>query len=314
MAFAHCLIIFPFPGLEENSSPHRIFLRLIEQCRASSSLNPTVVYDSRSQGPRDTPKILKKLKGNSVEVLSTWGVDTCQDWLAGWGHILDSDMVGKETDHRVILLPGDLVRVTDEEMLFKNLDDFIRYDSKPFLLGDFASDTPFGTKELIDSYGVFLLLANWFPEAWQAIQALHINRPRSEFLNIGVPELRELLKSRAFAYEQTLNMLIIKWEACRRAAQDSFFKADEKWRNEVAAMHLGTVTDDPSGRHFRGAIDQIERTERMLRMLWRELKGWNPSLGVPLFKTLLEEYERLDERSTRIRDAARIAIWAQLNR
>jgi hypothetical protein len=313
MPIAHCIVIFPFPGLVRGSRSHQLFTRLLDQCRQSSGGRaPIVVYDRRSREPKDTRIILQDLQ-DSIERVDTWGVDTCQDWLAGWGHVLDS-VEGEESNHRVVLLPGDLVRVTDEDKLFARIDEFIRFDGASFLIGDFDSDNPYSTKELIDTYGVFLLIANWFPEAWQAIQARHIRKPRSEFTNISVPELRDLLKSRVFAYEQTLNMLIVKWHSCKNRAFGNIPQANEYWREEVATMYLGKIADDPSDRHYRGAIDQIERTERLLRMLWRELRGWNPNLVLDLFRSLMEEYERLDERSTRIRDAARIAIWAQLNR
>lgn len=316
MAIAHCVIIFPFQGLAQGSESHKLFLHLLEQCRDSSDGQaPIVVYDRRSRAPKEAGVILKKL-GKSIKLIETWGVDTCQDWLAGWGYVLDSIRGGEESNHRVVLLPGDLVHVVNEDKLFSNIDAFIRFERAPFLLGDFDSENPYSTKELIDTYGVFLLIANWFPEAWQAIQARHIGKPRSEFTNISVPQLKELLKHRVFAYEQTLNMLIVKWYSCLGQAFGNMAQATEVWRKEVERMYLGRIVDDPSDRHYRGAIDQIERTERLLRMLWRELKGWNPSPNPALgsFRSLMEEYERLDERSTRIRDAARIAIWAQLNR
>jgi len=314
MTRAHCIIIFPFPGMEWESSSHRFLRGLVDQCRRSSGEDPIVVHDRRSRRPESTCRILDELKANSVTVVETWGVDTCQDWLAGWGHVLDSRLDGDESNHRIVLLPGDLVHVVNEADLFSTIGDFITFDNSPFLIGDFESESPYSTKELIDSYGVFLLVANWFPEAWQAIQGLQIRRPRSEFINISVPELRGLLKSRAFAYEQTLNMLILKWYACCQRAAGNRSKAERFWNKEVARMYLGKIADDPSDRHYRGAIDQIERTERMLRMLWREVMGWNPDLEPEHFRKLIEEYERLDNRSTRIRDTSRIAIWAQLHR
>ena len=315
MPTAHCIVIFPFPGLEIGSKSHQLLLRLLDQCRESSGCpTPIVVYDRRSRYPKDSRKILEDL-GDSIDRVDTWGVDTCQDWLAGWGHVLDSMQAGEdESRHRVVLLPGDLVHVTKEGELFSNLDAFIRFDGASFLVGDFDSENPYSTKEMIDSYGVFLLIANWFPDAWQAIQARHISKPRSEFTNISVAALRELLKSRVFAYEQTLNMLIVKWHSCLHRALWNSSQANELWRDEVDRKYLGRLVDDSTERHYRGAIDQIERTERLLRMLWRELRGWNPNLNLTSFRALMEEYDRLDERSTRIRDAARIAIWAQLNR
>lgn len=306
----HCIIIFPFPGLREGSPGHELFLRIVEE--SIGDANPIVVYDKRSRGPKDTMKILSRLKTKGVEIVSVWGVDTCQDWLSGWGYVLDNYVQPPEEDHRIVILPGDLEHVEPAVKFFAQLGTFISSDEKPFLIGDFDSRNPRSAKELIDTYGVYPLIANWFPQAWQAIGSFGLKKLRSEFINISAQELRRLLKSRVYAYEQTLNMLIVNWNWCWIESGENFFRAESLWREHVGKMDLGTLTDDPSTRHYRGAIDQIERTERMLRMLWRELNEWNPSQNVDTFKKLAEAYARLDERSTRIRDAARIAIWAQL--
>ncbi len=313
--FHHCVIIYPFPGLSINSKGYPLFEQLTNLCnRLCAPLKPVVVYDKRSRAPQDTQKILKILEESGIEVVSAWGVDTCQDWLTGWGHVLDSRVESPESEdnHRIILLPGDLELVADKTQFFGKLEEFIRYDKEvPFLVGDFESVNPRSTKELIDTYGVYPLVANWFPEAWRAIGSLSLRKPRSEFVNISIPEIRKLLGSRVFAYEQTLNMLIVSWHwFWQKNLKDPW--AIEKWKTQVESMHLGTIEDDSNARHYRGAIDQIERTERMLRMVWRELNKWNLDTSSEDFRRLAEEYERLDERSTRIRDAARIAIWAQL--
>jgi len=310
----HCVIIFPFPGLKISSQAYELFMQLTDICeKLCAPLKPVVVYDKRSREPKDTKEILERLKERNVEIVSAWGVDTCQDWLTGWGYVLDSRIVAPENeDERIILLPGDLEQVHNRKQFFSQLKEFIRYDEVPFLIGDFESINPRNTKELIDTYGVYPLVANWFPDAWRAISSLSLRKPRSEFINIKVRDLRQLLKSRVFAYEQTLNMLIVSWHVCSKENIADAWQAIPKWGNKVQVMHLGAIADDQDARHYRGAIDQIERTERMLRMVWRELNEWNLDTSPENFRKLAEEYERLDERSTRIRDAARIAIKAQL--
>lgn len=304
----HCVVIFPFLGLDSD----KLFVKLIEQCgQSAQGVRPIIVYDRRSRRPEKARGTLAAL-GDSIEIVNDWGVDTCANWLTGFGHVLDSKLVGPEVNHRVVLLPGDLVQVERQIDLFDKLDQFIRYDEKPFLVGDFASENPLSAKELIDIYGIFPLVANWFPDAWSAIRALRIGKPRSEFLNVAVPQLRRLLERRAFPYEQTLNMLILQWDWCWRAANEDFRKADELWHKQVGSMYLGKLSDDPSERNYRGAIDQIERTERLLRLLWRDLQEWNPKQRPENFRKLAGRFDRLDEHSTRIRHAARIAIWAQM--
>lgn len=309
----HCLLIYPFLGLEVGSTSHKLFVKLIEQCKQSSGgTRPIVIHNQRAKKAEAAQIILEKLS-DSIEVVKNWGADTCQDWLDGFGYVLNSKVPSEsKANHRVVLLPGDLVQVEDEVKLFNRLDEFIRYNKKPFLVGDFDSVNPLSAKELIDLYGVCPLVANWFPNAWEAIRALQIRKPRSEFLNLAVTELRRLLQKRVFVYEQTLNMLIVQWDSCWRESNKDPRKADRLWYDRVDTMYLGKMSDDPTGRNYRGAIDQIERTERMLRVIWRELQGWNLPLPPKDFRKLAKRYERLDEHSTRIRDAARIAIWAQI--
>lgn len=311
MSIYHCVIIFPFGGLTKGSPPHGLFNQLIALCREAGESKPIVVYDKRSREPKDTKSILSEIE-ESVDVVPVWGVDTCQDWLAGWGYVLDKRVSLPEESHRVVLLPGDLERVSQRGRLFEQLRKFIRYAKKKILVGDFDSPNSRGAKELIDIYGIYPLVANWFPDAWRAIQALPLRKPRSEFINIAVPELRRLLQSRVFAYEQTLNMLIVNWDWCWKQGRENIHSAERLWEEQMGSMHIGTMEDDSSSRHYRGAVDQIERTERMLRMVWRELNRWDPTENPANFRKLAEIYERLDERSTRIRDAARIALWAQL--
>jgi hypothetical protein len=51
----------------------------------------------------------------------------------------------------------------------------------------------------------------------------------------------------------------------------------------------------------------------MLRHLWRDINDWKPTVDPGRFRRLVNEYELLDGRSTRIRDAARLALWAMLS-
>jgi hypothetical protein len=211
-----------------------------------------------------------------------------------------------------VLLPGDLRNLKNEDEVIDNIRNFVKADKPDYIVGNFKSIDPYSAKELIDVYGVFPLVANWFPEAWGCIRAVGIDKPRSEFLNMSTPYLKYMLKYRPFAYEQTLSMLIRAWYKCRSDAKEGGIQTYKNWEKTVISMPIGEVSDSPGGRNYAGAIDQIERTERMLRTLWRELEEWIPSADAKSFMDDVKEYGEKDERSTAIRNAGRIAIWALL--
>lgn len=305
---SHAIVIHPFGGITRESERERLFDECV-RCCVNSCSSVTLIYEERSTKNPDTESILKDF-GAKGEVVRTWGVDTCQDWLTGWTHVLGTKHPAEED--RIVLLPGDLDSVQEESEFFGKLPFFLTDSDNALLVGDFRSENPRSPKELIDIYGVYPLVANWFPEAWQRITLRGINKPRTEFLNIRVGELRRFLSRRPFAYEQTLNMLLLKWDFCLTDRDNSSAKAQELWIKEVGVCPLGALADDPHSRDFRGAVDQIERTERMLRMVWRDINKWNPSSSTIAFRELMHTYEELDKRSTRIRDAAWIAIWSQL--
>jgi hypothetical protein len=120
--------------------------------------------------------------------------------------------------------------------------------------------------------------------------------------------LRELIiNNRNFAYEQTLNFLIKCWD---------YEKA--KWRYDIAKTFLGTLSDIKSFRSYRGCIDQIERIERMLSLLWREIKAPKKKDGVSdkefekQYTVFSNEYDQVYSRSKGIMDTARTTLRALL--
>jgi hypothetical protein len=288
-------------------------------------------------------------------------------WLSGWGYVIDK-FVEKGVS-RIVQLPGDVESVKDEQDFFNSLKEFIAFgDPWDIIIGDFSSGSRFNAKDLIDWYGTYALMANWFPDITQAILKLRLNKPRSEFLNIRVETLSTLLEYRKFAYEQTLNMLIRSWDpdkgnqllfsvgsdlvgeldkcemptrlreqfqGCGKAltpqtlvdvrqagsnwiivdADKKYFVQSENqtlnvyegqgdWRYEIFRHMLGEFRDDSSFREYRVCLDQIERTERMLKLLWREIN--EPTSQSE--KDFIEDYHALDRRSTSIRENARIII------
>ncbi len=112
-----------------------------------------------------------------------WAVDTCQMWLAGWGRILDETPQVRG----ILQVPGDLTEI-------KSKDPYARDPWKAFLdcltamrrrlpetdlvVGDYEV-APEKAKQLIDTYGTFPLLYNWFPEVARKLREIPIDRPRS---------------------------------------------------------------------------------------------------------------------------------------
>lgn len=270
----------------------------------TSERPPLLVINNDSlDNYKDFCKNYSTLKG-SYSPHYVWAVDTCQMWLAGWGKILDDNRDQKSKmppDKGIIQVPGDLATIKSENP--HEQDPFQHFISQlttmrlwlgdgkgakkvHFILGDFEV-APQKAKQLIDTYGTFPLLYNWFPKIAEELRKLRINRPRSEFFAASTEFLEKLTTKplRKFAYEQTLVLLI---HAIRAGG----------WR--IERQHIGIIEDYGGDRGFREATDQIERTERVLKLLWRETN----SAGSQGFRR--EEFEKLDERSTAIRRNAMI--------
>jgi hypothetical protein len=296
------VVTFPYSGFESNDQRERVFWQVIDCATERTTHQPVVVLNRDThlrKGPKNADAFFRNLRHKELEIHEVWSVDTCQMWLSGWGKILDEK--GVHDEDRIVLLPGDLDFVSfddDSHTFIANLKVFIGQGLGDLTIGDFASGDPFNAKELIDLYGTYPLMANWFPKVAQKIRELPLHKPRSEFVNVKVKVLRELLDHRKFAYEQTLNMLI------RSLDTDS-----KKPRYDVTAANLGKVKDDGSLRQYIGCLDQIDRTERMLRLLWREIHGaWLEDDDPEKRQKFIDDYDALDRRSTSIRDNARIII------
>lgn len=336
------VIIFPYNGFEAESDRERLFWCLVSEITTSTPdriltiilnsdteirgqtkaffdvLNRTGTEKTATTVKQDLLEKRLKQKINSEKallpdmdslsnvqlmILRTWAVDTCQMWLSGWGAILDEESA-EETD-RIILLPGDLEQV-EEKSFFINLTDFIHRPKADIDIGDFDTINVRSAKHLIDQYGTYALLANWFPNVSDAIfnKPLSLKRPRSEFLNIKRSTLAQLLTYKKFAYEQTLNMIIHSWN-----------HDNNTWKHRLFGHPLGILRDE--GREFNEAINQIERTERMLKCVWREIKANEinaKAIGSRQieFRKILDEYFSLDRKSTSIREAAYITVLSLL--
>lgn len=228
-----------------------------------------------------------------IHVEQVWAVDTCQMWLQGFGKIIDDrEKDGKDDTSSVLQIPGDLKYIRDFSAFINNLGNLsAKIEAKhcDFVIGDFEVE-PEKSKHLIDMYGTYPLIFNWFPVIATKLKNMKIKRPRSEFLAAGLDFLEEILPfKRKFAYEQTLTFLI-------HALSDE--KDKKKWK--IGKVDIGVMLDYEESRGFREANDQIERTERLLKFLWREKNGGD--------NFDVKEFERLDSRSTAIREAAIVSL------
>lgn len=297
------LIIFPYRGYKGNERMEWYFWWTVKQCKEIDP-KPIVVVPRDTIVRGDADPFVNDKRFNTLEIVQTWSVDTCQTWLSGWGHVLDNYPEAE----RIIQLPGDMDHVNDDVSFYDNLRDFIEITSSDIAIGDFGTGDKYSSKSLVDTYGSYSLIANWFPMISQSIKSLPLHRPRSEFLNIKTPVLRELLISnRNFAYEQTLNFLIKSWDF-----------STAKWKYNISISPLGSLSDNKSIRDYRSCIDQIERIERMLSLLWRELKEpvKNVSIGdieyEDLYNIFCNEYDNLRTKSKGIMETARTTIRALL--
>lgn len=297
------IIIFPYAGYENNKKCEWYFWWTIERCKAIDP-KPIVMVARDTTIRGHATSFLSDERSKGLEVIQTWAVDTCQTWLAAWGHVLDHYPEAE----RIVLLPGDIDYVLEDVSFYDNLGSFIEDASSNIAIGDFKTGDKFSAKSLVDTYGTYPLLANWFPEISQGIKLLALNRPRSEFLNIKTSVLRDLLiNNRNFAYEQTLNFLVKSWD-----------HSEEKWKHNISVSLLGTLSDNKSFRDYSGCIDQIERIERIVSLLWREIKEPQKRDNISendfeeQYKEFSNEYDDLFDKSHGIMDTARTTLRALL--
>lgn len=300
---AKTILIFPYTGYENNKKCEWYFWWTIDLCKTIDP-KPIVALSRDTVIRGEAISFLKDPRFKTLEVLEVWSVDTCQTWLAAWGHILD---FYPETE-RIVTLPGDIDFVHEDLAFYENLKRFVESSDSDIAIGDFRTGDKSSAKGLVDTYGTYPLLANWFPEISKNIRAMPLIRPRSEFLNIKTPILRDLLiNNRKFSSEQTLNFLIKSWD-----------HAEAVWRHKVTSMQLGTLSDIKSFRDYRGCVDQIERLEWMLSLLWREIKEPKKKKGVPdkqfeaQYSEFSDEYDKLRTRSKAAMETARTTLRALL--
>jgi hypothetical protein len=280
----HPVVIYPFQQ-PANYVDLRHLYELVARLDADKKTysRPITVMDRKTHLAMADNSAFLAFKKNTVaqcsEVLDEWCVDTCQMWYSGLGAAFER---GGPNDV-YWLIPGDFNygSCVGQEVLGRlhDLPEIIMELDQDMCIGEIAADHNH-PKQLIDTYGTFALLYNWFPAQAKEIRQF-TERPRSEFFAIRHSFLAEMLALRWYPYEQTVVMLI-------HAVLG---------RKAISRFSVGNISDLPEGRESLSAIcQQVERTERVLKSLWRERhheeRGW------------MERFRILKNRSEQIRDGA----------
>ena len=254
----HPVIIYPFRQPEHYADLEALY-RMVARLAADPGryARPITVVDRKTHFSKKSAQAFAPFRQRVVArhsaILDAWCVDTCQMWYAGLG---DAFQHGKNGDV-YWLIPGDFNYGTaiGQEVLGRlhDLPEIILELNQDVCVGEIATDHS-NSKQLIDTYGTFALLYNWFPTEAQEIRQF-TERPRSEFFAIRHEFLREVLAERWYPYEQTVVMLLL---AVQR-------------RKKISRFFVGNVSDLPQGREsLASAMQQVERTERVLKTMWRD--------------------------------------------
>jgi hypothetical protein len=248
---------------------------------------PITVMDRKTHYRGAEDKTFLDFKNGIVarhsEVLDAWCVDTCQMWYSGMGLAFERGAPGDV----YWLIPGDFNYGTPvgKEVLSRlhDLPEIVMELDQDLCVGEIATDHN-NSKQLIDTYGTFALLYNWFPEEAREIRQ-YTERPRSEFFALRHTFLGEMLARRWYPYEQTMVMLL-------QAVLD---------HKRITRFFVGNISDLPEGREsFDSALQQVERTERVLKSLWRDRHAGQPGW--------IEKYYALVLRSEPVRRGALIVL------
>lgn len=284
----HPVIIYPFHQPKDDSDLKPLY-ELIARLDSEKDVyaRPITVIDRKTHYANATNKHYLDFRKNSVarhsDILDAWCVDTCQMWCSGLGAAYES---GAANDVHW-LIPGDFNYGSSvgQEVLGRlhDLPEICVELEQDFCIGEIATDHN-NPKQIIDTYGTFALLYNWFPVEAAEIRQ-YTERPRSEFFAVRHGFLGEVLQRRWYAYEQTVVMLL---QAVAR-------------KKHISQFFVGHISDMPEGREsFSSALEQVERTERVLKSVWREANQSRPGWA--------EHYRVLETQSEQVRRAARTIL------
>jgi hypothetical protein len=289
----HPVVVYPFQQPADYSDLEALYqlVAQLDKDKATYARPLTVIDRKTHYTLRGNQNYLDFRSGTVAacsDILDAWCVDTCQMWYAGLGMALERGDAG----HVYWLIPADFNYGTavGKQVLDRmhDLPEIILELDQDLCVGEIETD-PAASKQLIDTYGTFALLYNWFPAEAQEVRQF-TERPRSEFFAIRHSFLSEALQQRWYAYEQTVVLLL-------RAVFT---------QRKISRFFVGQVSDLPGGKEtYASAVQQVERTERVLKALWRERNETRP--GWP------EQYRLLETQSDRVRTTALIILQNLLN-
>jgi hypothetical protein len=284
----HPVVIYPFKPPRDYADLRQLY-QLVARLDADRDTyaRPITVLDRKTHHALARHRPFLDFRRNTVarhsEILDAWCVDTCQMWYCGLGAAFESGGPGDV----YWLIPGDFNYGTPggQEVLGRlhDLPEICVELEQDLCIGEIETDHN-NPKQLIDTYGTFALLYTWFPDQAQEIRQF-TERPRSEFLAVRHAFLAEVLRRRWYAYEQTVVMLLQAVFRDRR----------------ISRFFVGNISDLPEGREsVASAMQQVERTERVLKSLWRERHesraGW------------AEQYRALEAQSEQVLRTALIIL------
>lgn len=290
----HPVVIYPFTQPRDLRHLRALYDQLVKKLAADHKQysRPITVLNRqthfRNQGNEDFKDFLENVVRLHTEVQDAWSVDSCQMWLHGLGAAFDKR---KSVNDVYWLIPGDFdyASPAGQNLLdkFEQIPGVVYKGEAELCIGEIS--VPLNSaKQLIDTYGTYGLLYNWFPAEAQGLRTI-TDKPRSEFLAIGHEYLKTALNQRWYGYEQTIVLLLQGMQGVRPM-------------RSMKKIELGEISDDPSLRgDLAGAMQQVERTERVLKLYWRELKA-------PQDPKWPEQFRVLDHQSEQIRGAAMVIL------
>ena len=280
----HPVVIYPFRQSESYEDLRQLYgmvTRLAENLEIYA--RPITVMDRKTFFANAQSKRFAEFRNNTVaassDILDAWCVDTCQMWYSGLGLAFER---GSPNDV-YWLIPGDFNygSMVGHEVLSQlhDLPEICVELQQDICIGEIATDHN-NPKQIIDTYGTFALLYHWFPAQGREIRE-YTERPRSEFFAMRHAFLGEMLHRRWYAYEQTVVTLL-------QAVFD---------KKHISRFLVGHVSDLPEGREsVSSAMQQVDRTERVLKTLWRERNQ-----GLPDWS---KQYRALELQSDQVRRTA----------
>jgi len=284
----HPVVIYPFRQPGDDTDLKELY-QLVARLNREKDIysRPITVIDRKTHYANEGNKQYLGFRKNTVarhsDILDVWAVDTCQMWYSGLG--LAFERGGQQDVYW--LIPGDFNYGTamGREVLSRlhDLPEICLELQQDLCIGEIATDHN-NSKQLIDTYGTFALLYNWFPVEAQAIRS-YTERPRSEFFAVRHGFLHEVFRQRWYAYEQTVVMLLHAVFSDKR----------------ISRFLVGNISDLPEGREsIASAMQQVERTERVLKTLWRHRHQSKPGWA--------GEYRVLDSQSEQVRRTALLIL------